>query len=175
MFKVQKVICHYLFPNNFLGRNALTQDEVDLVIRKAKKALGKAKPAMVRLTFHDCVGRFLIFHYIRNVIGDLHLPYSIQHDASFHYLSIDLHLTWLKVCWHKDIDIDTELKEANDNADMIVCAQVAVMDVSMSTILTTKGWRASWPSWRMSTRRTTSPTSSQGSRANFFDLDNKFC
>ena len=36
----------------------LTQDEVDLVISKSKKALGKAKPAMVRLTFHDCVGKY---------------------------------------------------------------------------------------------------------------------
>ena len=40
-----------------LETHGLTQDEVDLVIRKSKKALGKAKPAMVRLTFHDCVGK----------------------------------------------------------------------------------------------------------------------
>lgn len=35
----------------------MTQEEVNLVISKAKKALGKAKPGMVRLTFHDCVGK----------------------------------------------------------------------------------------------------------------------
>merc|ERR1712126_742847 len=34
----------------------LTQDEVDFVIRKSRSALTSSKPAMVRLTFHDCVG-----------------------------------------------------------------------------------------------------------------------
>ena len=41
-----------------IGFNCLSQEEVDLVIAKGKKALGKAKPAMIRLTFHDCVGEF---------------------------------------------------------------------------------------------------------------------
>ena len=41
-----------------LGFNCLSQEKVDLVIAKGKKALGKAKPAMIRLTFHDCVGEF---------------------------------------------------------------------------------------------------------------------
>jgi len=51
---------HYLLILLYFGfvreTRGLTQDEVDLVIRKSKKALGKAKPAMVRLAFHDCVG-----------------------------------------------------------------------------------------------------------------------
>jgi len=34
----------------------LTQSDVDLVIRKSRSALTSSKPAMVRLTFHDCVG-----------------------------------------------------------------------------------------------------------------------
>ena len=52
--------CHCT-PNSILlliGFNCLSQEEVDLVIAKGKKALGKAKPAMIRLTFHDCVGKF---------------------------------------------------------------------------------------------------------------------
>merc|ERR1712038_26988 len=34
----------------------LTSSEVSQVIRKTRSAVGSAKPAMVRLTFHDCVG-----------------------------------------------------------------------------------------------------------------------
>ena len=52
--------CHCT-PNSILlliGFNCLSQEEVDLVIAKGKIALGKAKPAMIRLTFHDCVGEF---------------------------------------------------------------------------------------------------------------------
>jgi len=36
--------------------HGLTQDEVDFVIRKCRSAIRNSKPAMVRLTFHDCVG-----------------------------------------------------------------------------------------------------------------------
>eukprot|EP00091_Calanus_sinicus_P008647 TRINITY_DN207_c0_g1_i12.p1 TRINITY_DN207_c0_g1~~TRINITY_DN207_c0_g1_i12.p1 ORF type:complete len:462 (+),score=130.76 TRINITY_DN207_c0_g1_i12:106-1491(+) len=38
------------------GYSSLSQAQVDTIIRKSKKALGNAKPAAVRLTFHDCVG-----------------------------------------------------------------------------------------------------------------------
>ena len=34
----------------------LTSSQVNKVIRKARSVVGPAKPAMVRLTFHDCVG-----------------------------------------------------------------------------------------------------------------------
>ena len=43
----------------FLVTLGLTQDEVDFVIRKSRSALTSSKPAMVRLTFHDCVGKSL--------------------------------------------------------------------------------------------------------------------
>ena len=34
----------------------LTQEQVNDVIRRSRRALQGAQPAAVRLTFHDCVG-----------------------------------------------------------------------------------------------------------------------
>ena len=36
--------------------SGLTDSEVSQVLRKARSVVAPAKPAMVRLTFHDCVG-----------------------------------------------------------------------------------------------------------------------
>eukprot|EP00091_Calanus_sinicus_P024255 TRINITY_DN8594_c0_g1_i2.p1 TRINITY_DN8594_c0_g1~~TRINITY_DN8594_c0_g1_i2.p1 ORF type:complete len:297 (+),score=71.46 TRINITY_DN8594_c0_g1_i2:81-893(+) len=52
-------ILGFLLPALTLGANgysSLSQDQVDHIIAKSSKALGHAKPAAVRLTFHDCVG-----------------------------------------------------------------------------------------------------------------------
>ena len=50
----------YVFPSFLYFTSAdcagLTSSEVSQVLRKTRRVVGSAKPAMVRLTFHDCVG-----------------------------------------------------------------------------------------------------------------------
>merc|ERR1719397_791074 len=47
------LLCLSLLAGDCAG---LTSTQVSQVIRKARKVVGPAKPAMLRLTFHDCVG-----------------------------------------------------------------------------------------------------------------------
>ena len=52
----KRLLIFALISESILG---LSQDEVELVINKTRRVVAGAKPAMVRLTFHDCVGENL--------------------------------------------------------------------------------------------------------------------
>ena len=107
---------HFVAYN--IGFNCLSQEEVDLVIAKGKKALGKAKPAMIRLTFHDCVGEFsrklpisteIVGWYWKVLCPfNIHTVYHKDEDkdpfviSAWYWFSLNLNeLVWMASLTHK--------------------------------------------------------------------------
>ena len=52
------------------GGYTLTQADVDLVIDRTRRSIGNSRPAMLRLTFHDCVGKTQVIYKASSLFSD---------------------------------------------------------------------------------------------------------